>query len=61
MKRILTIEELEAAMHDRRAVIIPGTVWEKPKPAAVIIHLPGAVLLRLFKQGMFLYERKEKS
>lgn len=60
MYRIETLEGLEAAMNDHRAVVIPGTVWEKPKPAAVIIHLPALVLLRLLRKGIYLYERKEK-
>ena len=60
MEKIKSLEELKVAMDNRRAVVIPGTVWEKPKPAAVIIHLPALVLLRLLKRGIYLYKREEK-
>ena len=60
MQKVETLQELESAMNNRRAVVIPGTVWEKPKPAAVIIQLPGTALVKLFKKGIYLYERREK-
>lgn len=59
-KRIKTIKALEQAANQRRAVVIPGTVWEKPKPASVILHLPGMVILRLLKRGIYLYASPKK-
>jgi len=61
--RIMIIEDLFIAAESKRAVTIPGTVWEKPKPAMVILHLPAMTVLKLLKKGIYLYssKRKEKS
>jgi len=57
--RINGLEELQQAALNRRAVVIPHSwVWRKPKPAAVIINLPGSVLIRLFNMGIYLYEKQ---
>lgn len=58
--RIVTLKALDYAKHKHRAVIIPGTVWEKPKPAAVILQLSGETILRLFEKGMYLYIKPKK-
>ena len=58
--RIRTVERLADAAIQRRAVVIPGTVWEKPKPAAVILYLPGEVILRLMDRGIYLYTSPKK-
>jgi len=58
--RIKTIHELDYAANNHKAVIIPGTVWEKPKPAAVILHLPGKVILNLIDHGIYLYTKPKK-
>ena len=61
MIRIRSIYELERAMKQKRAVIIPGTAkWQKPKPAAIIINLPLARVLKLLKEGIYLYEKPKK-
>jgi hypothetical protein len=58
--RIMTLKALAYARLKRRAVIVPGTVWYKPKPAAVILMLPGETILRLIEKGMYLYEKPKK-
>ena len=60
MNRIRSIEELATAAEHRRAVTIPDTVWEKPKPASVILHLQGTIIIKLLRQGMYLYSTKIK-
>jgi len=58
--RIRTFEDLAKAAGNRRAVIIPGTCWSKPKPASVILHLQGATIMRLLARGIYLYKPKTK-
>lgn len=59
MSRITTLDELMDAVRDRRAVVAPGTVFEKPRGAAWIARLQGTIIHRLFNYGLFLYERPE--
>ncbi len=57
--KIETLVELEAAADARRAVTVPASqCWAKPKPARFVLNLNGAVILRLFRSGMFLHESK---
>jgi len=57
---VKTLEDLAKATEDHRAITIPGTVWEKPKPASVILHLPGVIILSLLRQGIYLYNKGGK-
>ena len=60
MYQINTLEELEAARLLKRAVIVPQShAFRKHQPAAWMINLPGPILLRLFRQGMYLYKRRK--
>ena len=57
-ERISDLVSLHAASSNKRSVVVPKSwFWEKPKPAAVLIHESGAVLLLLFDLGMFIYEK----
>jgi hypothetical protein len=59
LKKISTLQQLYAASIDRRAVVVPGMQgWDKRMPAAFVIGMPGATILRMFKSGMYLYEKK---
>lgn len=59
--RISGLYELESMAKAKKAVVVPGSSgFEKPKPAAFIINLSGAVLLRLFRMGVYLYTPKVK-
>ena len=56
---VRTIEELDRARRDKRAVTVPlATNFRGPTPAAFVIHYSGVILLRLFRAGMFIYEKK---
>ncbi len=60
MKRIRTFAALMKAVDNRRAVVVPScNPWKQPKPAAIIIHLPGLIVHRLLKRGIYLYEKKK--
>lgn len=59
-RQIFTLCELKEVANAKRAVIVPGTVWHKPKPAAVMMNLIGANLLTLFGYGMYIYEKPKK-
>lgn len=54
--RINTLEELYEAAQAKRAVVLP---WRgrPPRPAAWVINLPGFLLYRELKEGIYLYEK----
>jgi hypothetical protein len=57
-KEIKNLVDLEKAIKERRAVYCPESGFlANPKPAAVTINLQGAILLSLFKRGMYIYEK----
>ena len=58
--QITTFGQLAEAMIEKRAVIVPGTVWGKPRPAAVVMQLQGTTILRLINKGMYLYNKPKK-
>ena len=58
MRRINDLYLLHQAALDKRSVVCPECMpWRKPHPAGFMINLQGAVLLRLFKSGMYLYKK----
>ena len=59
-KRINDVYALKAAADMGRAVVVPGTTYSKPCPAAWMINLQGHVLCRLFKSGMYEYIKIQK-
>lgn len=59
--RIETLHELGYAAENRMAVMVPGTVWEKPKPAAVLMQQQGTMILSLINKGMFIYMNQKKT
>lgn len=57
--QILNLESLDKVRQRKQSIVVPkSTGWAKPKPAAVMINLPGHVLLDLFRYGMFVYEKE---
>ena len=57
--QIRTLRDLEVAIEAKRAVVCPKKIaFRKPTSAAFILRLPGNVILRLLKSGMFRYEKK---
>ena len=58
--RVKTIHMLEKLADEHKAVIIPKShAWSSPKPASVILHLQGVVILRLIKMGIYVYKRNK--
>ncbi len=58
-QKIMSLDHLQDLVYKKRAVIIPKSwSWNRPRPAAFMIHLPGTVLLGLFEIGMYLYEKE---
>ncbi len=52
---------LSIAVDNKQSVYVPKShAFLKPKPAAFIINLSGAILLRLFRTGMYVYEKQNK-
>jgi len=62
VKQLFTLEDIDKAMRDRRAVVCPKShaAFKGPTPAAVIINQQGGVILRLLRLGLFIYKKKEK-
>lgn len=63
MIQIKTLQDLEKAVKDKRAVYCPKSIckpWNVSMPAAFAINLTGAMLLSLFRQGLYIYESKRK-
>ncbi len=59
MTRIHNLPDLQCAVLRKQAVIVPkDRCWDRPRPAAFVLNLSGAILIRLFQSGMFIYEKK---
>ena len=59
--KISTLWQLHMAVKSKKAVVVPkGSNWSKPRPAAFMMNLPGAVLIRLFDLGMYIYKNPHK-
>lgn len=54
--RIYNLADLDCYRIGKKSVIVPSR-WKKPIPAAVLINMPGALLLQLFVEGVYVYER----
>jgi len=59
-QKINTLKELEAAAQMRQSVTVPGTTFDKPRPAAFVMNLQGHIIYRLFLKGMFVYVKESK-
>jgi len=60
-KQIHTLEELDAARRERRAVVASGVpCFNRHKPAAVVIMLQGETILRIFRRGLYYYEKPKR-
>lgn len=62
MTRITNLDELKLMVDGKKSVVCPTSCgFCRPKPAAFIINLSGAILLRLFNTGMYIYEKMPES
>ena len=56
--RVTTLAELALLSGAKRSVIcLNHRAWDRPRPAAWIIQLPGAMLLNMMECGMYVYEK----
>jgi len=54
--RITSLAKLDLACHQRRSVFVPKSrVWGKPRPAAFIISLQARMVLRMLREGLYIY------
>lgn len=59
--QITTLHELGTAALDRKAVVVPGhPVFSKPHKASWVAAFRARHIHPLIKQGMFIYEPKNK-
>ena len=56
-KQIMSLQDLFIARLCRRAVVCEAFCFSRPRAAAFMMNLPGAVLHKLMAQGMWVYER----
>ena len=61
MRQIHTLAELDLLSRDKRAVVVPGTVWRRPTPAAFMMNLQARIVQNLLMIGMFVYEKEGES
>lgn len=58
-KQITNLYALEVARLERRAITCTRSpCFKGPIPAAFIVNLSGAILLRLFRGGMYIYKKE---
>lgn len=61
MKKITTLDELMGAALLKMAVVVPSShCFRRPLPAAFIINMQAAIVYRMIKDGMYIYERRTK-
>jgi len=59
--KVMGIHAIERYAKEKRALVCPGFgAFDKPKPAAVIINLPGAIILRMIDHGLYVYITHKK-
>ena len=59
--KITTLDELMGAALLRMAVVVPSSrCFQRPLPAAFIINMQAAIVYRMIKDGMYIYERRNK-
>lgn len=56
MRRINTLEQLNTAALEKKAVVYGLT--KRVVPAAFVIGMPGRKLVRIFESGLYIYERR---
>ncbi len=58
---ILTLAGLNYWARQKRSVVCSSLrCFAGPSPAAFVINYSGAIVLRMIRAGMYLYEKKEK-
>ena len=57
--RLRTLSDIVDAVERRKSVVCPGLFpcWHKPRPAAFIINLSGAIIYPMLNKGIYLYEK----
>lgn len=61
--QIKTLEQLDCAAQKRRSVYkktFPLGMFNRPMPAAVLLRMTGEVILRAFRDGLYVYERAKR-
>ena len=58
--QIKTIDDIYWLSIERRSVVCKRFANRKPKPAAFIIRLQGAIIYKLIQDGMWFYEKRNK-
>lgn len=60
--KISNLEQLELTANKKKAVVVPNSsCWNRPLPAAFLLMQQGGILLKLFRSGMYIYEKPKKT
>lgn len=60
--QVKTLEQLAQLALDKRSVQrikMPWGMFNRPMPAAVLLRMTGEVILRAFRDGIYVYEKRE--
>ena len=60
MKRVESIEELIELAQQKKSVLLPKPLSQRPWPAAFVINMQLIKVYHLHKQGIYIYEPKKK-
>ena len=59
--RVYSLWDLKSLVSQKRSVVCPTWVgFMRPRPAAFVMNMTGDVLLRMFDDGMYVYEKVER-
>lgn len=61
IEKVESLQRLSELAKERRSVFSPGFQWAKRLPAAVAMNFQGAMILKLFTNGLYVYTAKGKS
>lgn len=58
-RKVISLQQLAELVEKRKAVWVPlSPNFRGPRPAAFMIQQQGSFLLRLFRLGMYVYQKK---
>jgi hypothetical protein len=60
MKRVENLEELIGLARQKKSVLLPKPLAQRPWPAAFVINMPLIKAYHYLEEGIYIYEPKKK-
>ena len=60
MKRVKSIDDLIVLAQNKKSVMLPKRMSQRPFPAAFIVNMQVMYVYFLLKEGTYIYEPKKK-